>query len=261
MKFKFTVQPYQTEAVESVAGVFAGQPFNDRFTYRRDIEIERDITNYMLSDEELTMGFANAKVRLDSVQLLDNIRRMQTRNNIKLTDKLTTRLGACSLDVEMETGTGKTYVYIKTMFELNKQYGWSKFIVVVPSIAIREGVKKSFETMQEHFMEHYGKKARFFIYDSKNLSEIDNFSQNSDISVMIINIQAFNSSFNSEKNKEGRAGDAAARIIWFKTSDRCYCGKSPDHHNGRAAENGRRKNTESSQTVQTSFLPELLGYP
>ena len=216
MKFKFTVQPYQTEAVESVVGVFAGQPFNDRFTYRRDIEIERDITNYMLSDEELTMGFANAKVRLDSVQLLDNIRRIQTHNNIKLTDKLTTNLGACSLDVEMETGTGKTYVYIKTMFELNKQYGWSKFIVVVPSIAIREGVKKSFETMQEHFMEHYGKKARFFVYDSKNLSEIDNFSQNSDISVMIINIQAFNSSFNEEKNKEGRAGDAAARIIFSK---------------------------------------------
>ena len=214
MNFKYTVQPYQTEAVESVVGVFAGQPFNDRFTYRRDVEIERDISNWQYTDEELTMGFANAKVRLDSVQLLDNIRRMQTRNNIKLTDKLTTSLGACSLDVEMETGTGKTYVYIKTMFELNKQYGWSKFIVVVPSIAIREGVKKSFETMQEHFMEHYGKKARFFIYDSKNLSEIDNFSQNSDISVMIINIQAFNSSFNSEKNKEGRAGDAAARIIF-----------------------------------------------
>ena len=216
MKFKFTVQPYQTEAVESVVSVFAGQPYNDRFTYRRDVEVERDISNWQYTDEELTMGFANAKVRLDSVQLLDNIRRIQTHNNIKLTDSLTTNLGACSLDIEMETGTGKTYVYIKTMFELNKQYGWSKFIVVVPSIAIREGVKKSFETMQEHFMEHYGKKARFFVYDSKNLSEIDNFSQNSDISVMIINIQAFNSSFNEEKNKEGRAGDAAARIIFSK---------------------------------------------
>ena len=216
MKFKFTVQPYQTEAVESVVSVFAGQPYNDRFTYRRDVEVERDISNWQYTDEELTMGFANARIRLDSVQLLDNIRRIQTRNNIKLTDSLTTNLGACSLDVEMETGTGKTYVYIKTMFELNKQYGWSKFIVVVPSIAIREGVKKSFETMQEHFMEHYGKKARFFVYDSKNLSEIDNFSQNSDISVMIINIQAFNSSFNEEKNKEGRTGDAAARIIFSK---------------------------------------------
>jgi len=216
MNFKYTVQSYQTEAVESVVSVFAGQPYNDRFTYRRDVEIVRDISNWQYTDEELTMGFANSKIRLDSVQLLDNIRRTQTRNNIKLTDSLTTNLGACSLDVEMETGTGKTYVYIKTMFELNKQYGWSKFIVVVPSIAIREGVKKSFETMQEHFMEHYGKKARFFVYDSKNLSEIDNFSQNSDISVMIINIQAFNSSFNEEKNKEGRTGDAAARIIFSK---------------------------------------------
>lgn len=192
MKFKFTIQPYQTEAVESVVRVFAGQPFNDRFTYRRDIEIERDLTNFALSDAELYMGFANAKIQFDGVRLLDNIRRIQTRNNIKLSNSLTTSLGACSLDVEMETGTGKTYVYIKTMFELNKRYGWSKFIVVVPSIAIREGVRKSFETMQEHFMEYYGKKARFFVYDSKNLAEIDNFSQSADINVMIINIQAFN---------------------------------------------------------------------
>ena len=193
MKFKFTIQPYQTEAVDSVAGVFAGQPFNDHFTYRRDVEIQRDVTNWMLSDEELSMGFANAKVQLDSGQLLENIHRIQARNNIKLSDSLKSGgLGVCSLDVEMETGTGKTYVYIKTMFELNKLYGWSKFIVVVPSIAIREGVQKSFETMQEHFMEHYGKKARFFVYNSKNLPDIDNYSQSADINVMIINIQAFN---------------------------------------------------------------------
>ena len=193
MKFKFTIQPYQTEAVDSVVGVFAGQPFNDHFTYRRDVTIERNILNYQLSDEELFMGFANARVQLDFGQLLNNVHRMQTRNNIKLSNTLASGgLGACSLDVEMETGTGKTYVYIKTMFELNKQYGWSKFIVIVPSIAIREGVRKSFETMEEHFMEYYGKKARFFVYDSKNLAEIDNFSQSADINVMIINIQAFN---------------------------------------------------------------------
>ncbi|MDE5860304.1 MAG: DEAD/DEAH box helicase family protein, partial [Oscillospiraceae bacterium] len=193
MKFKFTIQPYQTEAVESVTNVFAGQPFNDRFTYRRDAQIERDVTNWMMTDEELYMGFSNARVQLDIGQLLENIRRIQTRNNIRLENTVASNgLGACSLDVEMETGTGKTYVYIKTMFELNKQYGWSKFIVVVPSIAIREGVYKSFETMQEHFMEHYGKKARFFVYDSKNLAQIDNFSQSADINVMIINIQAFN---------------------------------------------------------------------
>ena len=138
MKFKFTIQPYQTEAVESVTNVFAGQPFNDRFAYRRDIQIERDVTNWMMPDEELYMGFANARVQLDMSQLLENIRRVQARNNVKLANTVVSNgLGACSLDVEMETGTGKTYVYIKTMFELNKQYGWSKFIVVVPSIAIR----------------------------------------------------------------------------------------------------------------------------
>ncbi len=192
MKFKFTIQLYQTEAVESVTNVFAGQPFNDHFTYRRDVLVERDLTNWMMTDEELYMGFGNARVQLDFGRLLENIRGIQRRNNIRLANTISSNgLGACSLDVEMETGTGKTYVYIKTMFELNKQYGWSKFIVVVPSVAIREGVYKSFETMQEHFMEYYGKKARFFIYDSKNLAQIDNFSQSADISVMIINIQAF----------------------------------------------------------------------
>ena len=200
MKFKFTIQPYQTEAVDSVVGVFAGQPFNDHFTYRRDVNIERNILNWNRSDEELFMGFANARVQLEFGQLLNNIHRIQTRNNIKLAETIASGgLGACSLDVEMETGTGKTYVYIKTMFELNKQYGWSKFIVVVPSIAIREGVKKSFETMEEHFMEYYGKKARYFVYDSKNLTQIDSFSQSADINVMIINIQAFNSTFNESK--------------------------------------------------------------
>ena len=122
MKFKFTIQPYQTEAVDSVVSVFAGQPFNDRFTYRRDVEIERDVTNWMLSDEELFMGFANGPIKLDFGQMLTNINRIQGRNNIGLAQTIASGgLGACSLDVEMETGTGKTYVYIKTMFELNKQ--------------------------------------------------------------------------------------------------------------------------------------------
>ena len=125
-------------------------------------------------------------------QLLLNIQKIQSKNNIKQSQSLVKDLGRCSLDIEMETGTGKTYVYIKTMFELNKKYGWSKFIVVVPSIAIREGVKKSFEITADHFMEHYGKKARFFIYNSANLNQLDNFSSNSGINVMIINIQAFN---------------------------------------------------------------------
>ena len=88
----------------------------------------------------------------------------------------------------METGTGKTYVYIKTMYELYKRYGWSKFIIVVPSIAIREGIGSSFEITQKHFLEEYGKKIRWFIYDSNKLDQITNFSSDGSINVMIINL-------------------------------------------------------------------------
>ena len=217
MKFKFTIQNYQTDAVNSIVKVFAGQPYQTRVTYRRDtgnLDIKKDLFNMDLSDEELYMGFSNAPVALDSQQILRNIQNVQNDNNIKVSPTLAKHMGACSLDVEMETGTGKTYVYIKTMFELNRQYGWNKFIVVVPSIAIREGVQKSFQTMQEHFMEQYGKKARFFVYNSKNLTDIDNFSSSVDLSVMIINVQAFNTSFNKDKNKEGKGGDKTARIIF-----------------------------------------------
>lgn len=213
MKFQFKVQQYQTGAVNSVVNIFSGQPFTERVSYVRDLGIAKNKQNKQISvfteqesvEDEVGIGFENARLALTREQLLLNIRNMQTRNNIKQSDSLVSRLGACSLDVEMETGTGKTYVYIKTIFELNKQYGWSKFIVVVPSIAIREGVNKSFEITQEHFMEHYGKKARFFIYNSKNLTELDNFSSSAGINVMIINIQAFNTSMKEDaKSKEAR---------------------------------------------------------
>ncbi|WP_312636511.1 DEAD/DEAH box helicase family protein [Oscillibacter sp.] len=201
MKFQFKIQPYQTDAVNSVVNIFAGQPYQERVSYVRDLGVRKpnaaaDQLNMFGGtehvEEEVSIGFENAKLHLTDEQLVLNIRNMQQRNNIKQIAALTKHIGRCSLDVEMETGTGKTYVYIKTMFELNKLYGWSKFIVVVPSIAIREGVKKSFEMTSEHFMEHYGKKARSFVYNSKNLNELDNFSSNAGINVMIINIQAFN---------------------------------------------------------------------
>ncbi|MBC7085947.1 MAG: DEAD/DEAH box helicase family protein [Methanomethylovorans sp.] len=212
MKFQFKIQQYQTDAVNSVVNIFAGQPFSDRVSYVRDLGITKKnmytqitIFEYGLPDDEATIGFENARVMLSPRQLLQNIRNMQARNNIKQSDSLVSHLGACSLDVEMETGTGKTYVYIKTIFELNKRYGWSKFIVVVPSIAIREGVYKTFQITQEHFMEHYGRKARFFIYNSQNLTELDNFSASSGINVMIINIQAFNTSLKEDaRSKEAR---------------------------------------------------------
>lgn len=223
MKFNFKIQQYQTDAVDAVVRVFQGQGFHDRINYIRDLgNTEQNLSSQVSFDENEIMddtGYKNELVELSDEQLLQNIQNLQSQNNIKLSPSLVKDLGRCSLDIEMETGTGKTYVYIKTMFELNKKYGWSKFIVVVPSIAIREGVKKSFEITADHFMEHYGKKARFFIYNSSNLNQLDNFSSSSGINVMIINTQAFAASLNEEKNVEGRKGDAAARIIYSKRDE------------------------------------------
>lgn len=215
MKFKFKIQDYQTDAVNAVVKAFEGQSYNDRVSYLRDLGKHTQPVQQTLEDigEDFASGFGNAPIELSDETLLENIRKLQTSNNIKQSAILSKPFGAgcrCALDIEMETGTGKTYVYIKTMFELNKKYGWSKYIVVVPSIAIREGVKKSFEVMEDHFFEQYGKKARYFIYNSKNLNQLDNFSASKDISVMIINAQAFASSL-----KEG-AKNEAARIIYSK---------------------------------------------
>lgn len=218
MKFTFKIQQYQTEAVEAVVNVFRGQGMHANAAYLRDRGIENkpaDSQLSLLEDEEVyaDTGFKNENIQLTDEQLLMNIRKQQTVNNIKLSSALVKDLGRCSLDIEMETGTGKTYVYIKTMFELNKQYGWSKFIVVVPSIAIREGVKKTFEITAEHFMEHYGKRARFFVYNSSNLTQLDAFSSDGGINVMIINTQAFASSLKEDgKSKE-------ARIIYSKRDE------------------------------------------
>lgn len=218
MKFNFKIQQYQTDAVDAVVKVFNGQGFHDRISYIRDLGKTESVDRQMSFDDEQydpmdDTGYKNEIVELSDEQLLRNIQTLQSQNNIKLSNSLVKDLGRCSLDIEMETGTGKTYVYIKTMFELNKKYGWSKFIVVVPSIAIREGVKKSFEISADHFMEHYGKKARFFIYNSSNLNQLDNFSQSSGINVMIINTQAFASSL----KEDGRSKEA--RIIYSKRDE------------------------------------------
>ena len=217
MKLKFKIQQYQTDAVESTVGVFNGQDNQDLLKYKIDrgtVYVETD-ENRKAQQGELFdyTGYKNGAVKLTEQDLLANIHHIQTNNNIHLSSEVKKQLGACQLDIEMETGTGKTYVYIKTMFELNKRYGWTKFIVVVPSIAIREGVKKSFDITQDHFMEQYGKKARYFVYNSDNLNQIDTYSQSADISVMIINTQAFNTSL-----KEG-AKNKAARIIYDKRDE------------------------------------------
>lgn len=220
MKFNFKIQQYQTDAVESVIKVFNGQSYHKNAGYIRDLgNLERpvNVQTSLFDDEAADIyddtGFKNTEIMLGDDILLRNIQNLQKANNIKVSPSLVKDLGRCSLDIEMETGTGKTYVYIKTMFELNKRYGWTKFIVVVPSIAIREGVKKSFEITSDHFMEHYGKRARFFVYNSSNLTQLDSFSSDGGINVMIINTQAFASSMKEDgKSKE-------ARIIYSKRDE------------------------------------------
>lgn len=210
MKFKFKIQQYQTDAVENTVAVFRGQPSHTLSTYRRDLGTYQ---NQRIIYKEEEAGYGNHRLELDKQTILRNIRFVQNLYDITPSETLSEGVAPVNLDIEMETGTGKTYVYIKTVFELNKQYGWSKFIVVVPSIAIREGVAKSFTMLEEHFMELYAKKARWFVYDSSDLKELDSFSSDSGLCVMIINTQAFAASM-----KEG-GRSKESRIIYSKRDE------------------------------------------
>lgn len=198
MKIQYRHQKFQADAAKAVVDVFAGQPYLTP-TYMMD----RGSGNYQIgvNEERNFTGFSNQKIvlELSDRQILEQLNKVQRANQIRPSEKLEGRENGYNLTIEMETGVGKTYTYIKTMFELNKHYGWSKFIVVVPSVAIREGVYKSFEMTQEHFAEEYGKKIRVFIYNSAQLTEIDRFASDNSINVMIINSQAFNA-----KGKDAR---------------------------------------------------------
>ena len=194
MQLQFRPQKFQADAAKAVVDVFAGQPYLTP-SYMMDKGIQKDryglsgyVEEYVLDNDT---GWSNQKIvpELNDGIILEHVQRIQRNNQIQPSDKLE---GRYNLTIEMETGVGKTYTYIKTMYELNKHYGWSKFIIVVPSVAIREGVYKSFQITQEHFAEEYGKKVRFFIYNSTQLTEIDRFASDSSINVMIINSQAFN---------------------------------------------------------------------
>lgn len=198
MKLQYKHQRFQADAAKAVVDVFAGQPYltpsymMDRGTgtYQQSLTEDTDFT-----------GWSNQKIvpELKDEIVLEHVRKIQQANQLKPSEQLEGRSNGYNLTIEMETGVGKTYTYIKTMYELNKQYGWSKFIIVVPSIAIREGVYKSFQTTEDHFAEEYGKKIRYFIYNSAQLTEIDRFASDNSINVMIINSQAFNA-----KGKDAR---------------------------------------------------------
>ena len=221
MKLQFKHQKFQADAAKAVVDVFAGQPYlTPTYMIDRGYEkIEADgvkSSQIAIKEEEDFTGWRNERIvpELSDKLILEHLQKVQRTNQLKPSDKLE---GRYNLTIEMETGVGKTYTYIKTMYELNKHYGWSKFIVVVPSIAIREGVYKSFQVTQEHFAEEYGKKIRFFIYSSKNLEEIATFASDSSINVMIINMQAFNKSVDAnEKLESGKRADKNSAIIFRK---------------------------------------------
>ena len=211
MKLQFKHQKFQADAAKAVVDVFAGQPYLTP-TYMMD----RGYGQQTITDDTDFTGWRNERIvpEISDRLILEHLQKVQRTNQIKPSEKLE---GRYNLTIEMETGVGKTYTYIKTMYELNKHYGWSKFIVVVPSIAIREGVYKSFQVTQEHFAEEYGKKIRFFIYNSAQLTEIDRFASDSSINVMIINVQAFNKSVDAnEKLENGKRADKNAAIIFRK---------------------------------------------
>lgn len=190
MKLQFKHQKFQADAARAVCDVFAGQPYLTP-TYMMDRGIESGAYQTSLTEEQDYTGFRNQPLEqeMSDAIILENINNIQRKNQLAPSERLE---GRYNLTVEMETGVGKTYTYIKTMYELNKRYGWSKFIIVVPSVAIREGVYKSFQITQDHFTEEYNKKIRYFIYNSAQLTEIDRFASDSAINVMIINSQAFN---------------------------------------------------------------------
>ena len=244
MKFEFSRYQYQTDAANAVCDVFEGQPSQEHVSYIRDVGVwekpepvfmpeaeqgELDIPqsqskqntfNGAQSEELDDTGYRNNDLTLSPAQLLANIHTVQRRGGLADSPRLFQGNGAVELDVEMETGTGKTFVYTKTILELNRRYGWSKFIIVVPSIAIREGVAKSLALTDDYFYTSgvnddtgYGKHINWFVYNSSSLNDLDTFAQSPDVSVMVINMQAFNTSI----KEGGRSKDS--RIIFSERDD------------------------------------------
>jgi type III restriction enzyme len=198
VKLRFKHQKFQEDATNAVCDVFAGQP-NETRKFLIDQGSGAQTSAF-------DTGWANPEIRLRPDDILKSLRVVQKQHGVMpVANKLETMTSKVVWDdgrketverpvltVEMETGTGKTYTYIKTMYEMSARYGWNKFIIVVPSVAIREGVAKTFQITADHFREEYGKACRFFVYNSSRLNELEQFADDSGINVMIINTQAFN---------------------------------------------------------------------
>ena len=202
MKLKFKNQDFQTDAVNAVVNLFAGQ--------------EKTHSTFSVVEEQVSwndLGVGNA-LYIDRETLSQNMHTVQKRNLLPMTN-LNEDSVANQFCIEMETGTGKTYVYTKTIFELHRKYGFTKFIVVVPSVAIREGVYKSFEITKEHFgLQYDNVPCRYFIYNSAKLSDVRQFATSANIEIMIINIDAFKKAENIINQPQDKLnGETAMRYI------------------------------------------------
>lgn len=179
-------QQYQLDAIGSIVDLFDSQPLA-----QGQFEMVSSMAGLGMRTSET--GTANF-LQLDESTILKNLQTIQKRNDIPESDKL----DGMNFSVEMETGTGKTYVYLRSIFELNKQYGFKKFIIVVPSVAIREGVQKSIELTRDHFKGLYGNEPLdCWVYDSKQVSRLRQFATSNQLQVLIINIDAFNKKTNN----------------------------------------------------------------
>lgn len=192
---------YQLQAIEAICGLFNGQE-----TCRTEFTVTRDVPSGQMSLLEHDLGIGNRLTLLDD-ELLTNLHAIQLRHGLAPSPTL----ASGNFTVEMETGTGKTYVYLRTIFELNKRYGFTKFVIVVPSVAIKEGVYHTIETAVEHLKGLYaGAPFDFFIYDSAKLGQVRNFATSPQIQIMVMTVGAINK-FGDERQAQTEEADEAAR--------------------------------------------------
>ena len=202
MHIKFESElDYQHDAIHAIVDIFKGQETcTSNFTVYSPA--------YLATQKNLEynqIGYAN-KLQLTEGQILDNVQKIQLRNGLKPSVKNEVEIKHLDFSIEMETGTGKTYVYLRTIMEMYRQYGFTKFIIVVPSIPIKEGVYKSLQITESHFKEHYNNTPyKYFIYDSSRLNDVRDFATNDQLQIMVINIDAFSKSFEDEKNEKKTA--------------------------------------------------------
>ena len=234
MKFQFdATQQYQVDAIAAIVDIFKGQQ-------RKSVQY-----SVMVGGEDLGMlpgfdsfgGNVGNVLGITETEMRSNVRDIQARNQIAdaeantelanwiINDPVNGLPRACPhFTVEMETGTGKTYVYLRTIMEMAKKYGYRKFVVVVPSVAVREGTLKSIEQTKEHLLTLYNEPVASFVYDSKNVNRLRQFASSNAVEIMVINIQAFVKGY-SENPDDDEDDDDGGRVI-YRRSDK-LSGKRP----------------------------------